>query len=230
MTWHVIRTLALSEAKLRIRRLSTIVAVLAVAALAWAMLSDPASGTAMLTAGDARVLYTSSALALGSATLAGLVFALGGFYLVRGRIGEDLRSGAGGVIGATPVGNVLFLAGRWVGAVAYLGALLLGFLCTMLVLHALRGDGPIELVPYLQAYGLLLVPMIFFCAACAILFDSRAPLMGKRGDVLYFFIWVAQMSRPASAPAWWRRWPATGGTGAGDAGDTVANRRRTSGR
>ncbi|MGZ8315002.1 MAG: hypothetical protein ACXW3B_07490, partial [Telluria sp.] len=199
MIWTVIRTLALTEAKLRMRRLSTIAAVLAVAALAWAMMSDPSTGRVMLVVGEARVLYTSSALALGSASLASLVFALGGFYLVRGRIGEDLRSGAGGVIGATPVGNALFLAGRWVGAVAYLGALLVAFLCTMLVLHALRGDGPIHLLPYLQAYGLLLAPMIFFCTSCAILFDSWAPLMGKRGDVLYFFVWVAQMSLASSA-------------------------------
>jgi hypothetical protein len=39
------------------------------------------------------VLYTSSALALGSASMASLLFGLAGFYLLRGRMAEDLRSG-----------------------------------------------------------------------------------------------------------------------------------------
>lgn len=197
MIGHILRALALGEVRLRMRRVSTIVAVLAVVAISWAMISDPAGGTALLTVADARVLYTSSTLALGSASLASMLFALGGFYLVRGRIAEDIRTGAGSVIGATPVGNALFLAGRWLGAVAYLGLLLLAFMGTILVCHALRGDGPIEPLVYLSTYCLVLLPMIFFAASCAILFDSWAPLMGKAGDLLFFILWAAQVSMVA---------------------------------
>ena len=53
------------------------------------------------------------------------------------------------------------------------------FMLTMLALHALRGDGPPEPLVYLQTHALLLLPMVFFAAGCAILFDSWAPLMGK---------------------------------------------------
>jgi hypothetical protein len=194
MNGFILKALALNEVRLRMRRLSTIVAVLAVVALSWLMIDDPAGGTALLVANKARVLYNSAALALGSAALAALLFGLGGFYLVRGRIAEDVRSGVGGVIGATPVGNALFLIGRWLGGVAYLGLLLLAFLGTVLVLHVLRGEGPIEPLVYLQVYALVLLPTIFFVVACAMLFDSWAPLMGKRGDVLFFFVWVAQLS------------------------------------
>lgn len=192
-TLHTLRVLAASEVRLRMRRTSTMVALLAVVALSWAMIADPAGGNALLVLNNARVLYTSSALALGSAALGALLFGLGGFYLVRGRMSEDLRSGIGGVIGATPVGSALFLAGRWLGACAYLGALVAAFMLTMLVLHALRGDGPLEPLVYLQTYALLMVPMVFFAASCAILFDSWAPLMGKGGDVLFFMLWVAQL-------------------------------------
>ncbi|NHZ89246.1 hypothetical protein F2P45_09500 [Massilia sp. CCM 8733] len=190
----MLRALALNEVRLRMRRSSTMVALLAVVALSWAMIADPASGEALLVFNKARVLYTSSALALGSAAMGALLFGLGGFYLVRGRMSEDLRSGIGGVIGTTPVGSALFLAGRWLGACAYLGALVAAFMLTMLVLHALRGDGPLEPLVYLQTYALLLVPMVFFAASCAILFDSWAPLMGKGGDVLFFVLWVAQLA------------------------------------
>lgn len=193
MIGHVLKALALNEVRLRMRRLSTIVALLAVVAISWAMIEDPAGGHALIVIAEARVLYTSSALALGSAALASMLFALGGFYLVRGRSAEDIRTGAGSVIGATPVGNAVFLAGRWLGGVAYLGLLALALMGTTVVCHALRGDGPIEPLVYLVTYCLILLPAIVFAASCAILFDSWAPLMGKRGDLLFFLLWAGQI-------------------------------------
>jgi hypothetical protein len=193
MNLFLFKTLVLTEVRLRLRRTSTLVALLAVSIISWAMIGDPAGGQAVIVIDDTRVLYTSSVIAIGSASLACILFGLGGFYLVRGRVAEDVRSGTGSVIGATPVGNALFLGSRWAGGVAYLGALMVAFMCTMLALHLVRGDGPIELLVYLQYYGLLLLPMLFFTVSCAILFDSVAPLMGKAGDVLYFFLWCAQL-------------------------------------
>jgi hypothetical protein len=208
MIAHAVAVVAATELRVRLRRLSTLAAVLVVMALTWAMTPDPASGKALIALNGARVLYTSSALALGSASMAGILFGLAGFYLVRGRAGEDLRSGIGGVIGATPVANAAFLAGRWLGAVAYLSLLLLAFMATMLACHLLRGDAPIQLAVYLHTYALLLGPMVLFTASCALLFDSWGPLMGKGGDVLYFFVWVLQVSvgpvqAEAAAPNAW---------------------------
>lgn len=194
MTGHLLKVLALNEVRLRMRRVSTIVALLAVVAISWTMIEDPAGGHALIVIKGARVLYTSSALALGSAALASMLFALGGFYLVRGRTAEDIRTGASGVIGATPVSNALFLAGRWLGGVAYLGLLMLALMGTILVCHALRGDGPIQPLVYLASYCLILLPVILFAASCAILFDSWAPLMGKGGDLLFFLLWMGQMT------------------------------------
>jgi hypothetical protein len=192
--WRTLRVLALNEIRLRIRRLSTLAAVLAIVAISWAMISDPSSGSALLVVKEARVLYTSSALALGSATLAGMLFALAGFYLARGRTGEDLRSGIGGVIGATPAGNTLLIASRWLGAVGGLVLLLGAFMLTVVVLHLLRGDGPVQPAVYLQTYAVMLLPMVLFTASCAVLCDSWSPLMGKGGDILYFFVWIALLS------------------------------------
>ena len=194
MNTHMIKILVLNEVRLRMRRLSTLVALLAVVAISWAMIPDPRSGTAFMAVDNARILYTSAALSLGSAMLGGLLFGLGGFYLVRGRIGEDIRSGTGSVIAATGVGNVLFLFSRWLGGVVYLVGLIIAFMGAILVCHALRGDGPIEPLVYLQTYAMLLLPMAFFAASCAILFDSFGPLMGKGGDILYFVWWSAQLS------------------------------------
>lgn len=185
--------LALNETRLRLRRTSSLVAVLAVIALAWAMIADPAGGTALLVVHRARVLYTSSALAVGSASLGSLLFGLAGFYLVRGRAAEDLRSGIGAVIGATAVSNARLLAARWLGGVAYLGVLAAGFALAILACHAQRGEGPVQPLVYLETYLLLFGPMIMFSASCALLFDSVPALMGKAGDVLWFVLWAAQL-------------------------------------
>lgn len=198
MNRGILTILALNEVRLRMRRVSTLVALMAVVALSWVMIPDPASGMALLVADGARVLYTSSTLSLGSATLGGLLFGLGGFYLVRGRMAEDIRSGTGSVIGATPVANAVFLLGRWLGACAYLASMILIFMLSVMVLHAIRGDGPIQPLVYLQNYAVQLLPLVLYTAAAAILFDSWTPLMGKAGDVLFFMLWAVQLGAIAS--------------------------------
>jgi len=194
MMLDIVKALALNEARLRMRRTSTLVVLLAVVAISWAMIADPATGSALIVVKDARVLYSSSALSIGSASLACILFGLGGFYLVRGRISEDIRSGTGSVIGATPVGNALFVFSRWLGSVTYLATMIFAFMLTIMVLHAVRGEGPIEPLIYLQNYVLILLPMVLFTASFAMLFDSWAPLMGKGGDVLFFVVWMAQLA------------------------------------
>lgn len=189
----VVKALALNEMRLRLRRTSTMVTLLVVVAISWMMIVDPAGGSALITVNSARVLYTSAALSVGSAALGCILFGLGGFYLVRGRVAEDVRSGTGSVIAASPVGNALFVFSRWLGSVAYLGALVLAFMLTIMVLHAIRGDGPIEPLVYLQNYALLLLPLVLFTVSCATLFDNWAPLMGKAGDLLFFFLWAGQL-------------------------------------
>lgn len=189
-----LKVLLLTEVRLRMRRPGTLVAVLALIVLTWLMVGDPAKGDAMIVSDGARVAYTSTSLAMGSGALTGLFFGLAGFYLARGRMGEDVRSGIGAVLAATPLTSAWFLLGRWLGNVAYLCGLLLIFLATMLVLHVLRGDGPLQPTIYLQTYALVLLPLVFFTASMVLLFDAWPPLMGKGGDVLYFLVWVAQLS------------------------------------
>lgn len=203
---RVLQALAQGEIRLRLRRGSSLAMLLLMVALSWITIPDPASGQALMVFDQTRVLYTSSALALGSAALGTLLFGLGGFYLVRGRMSEDMRSGTCSVIAATAVSNLVLLAGRWLGAVAYLGTLALVFLASVLALHALRGEGAIALHIYLATYALMLLPMLCFAASCAILFDSAAALMGKGGDVLFFVMWTMQfavlplLDQPGASP------------------------------
>jgi hypothetical protein len=198
MSFDVVKVMVMTEVKLRMRRLSTLVVTLAVIALSWSMVPAPESNMALISINDARVLLTSSALAFGTVSLAAIVFGLGSFYLARGRASEDVRSGTGSVIAASQIGNGVFIFSRWLGGVTYILALVAILLSTTMVLHAIRGHGPIEVSVYLQVYGLLLVPMVFFGVSFAILFDSIPWLMGKLGDVLFFVIWMFQLALMAA--------------------------------
>jgi len=193
MKLHIIKVLAGNEVRLRLRRLSTLVTMFAVIAISWMMIPAPDSGMALISLNDARVLNTSGALAFGTASLAAILFGLGSFYLTRGRAKEDMRSGTGNIIAASQISNGLFLFSRWIGGVVYMISLTGALLGTTLVLHLIRGEGPIEITVYLQIYALLLLPMIFFGVSMGILFDSFSFLMGKAGDVLFFMIWMLQL-------------------------------------
>jgi hypothetical protein len=194
MTRNVLRAMVLNEARLRLRRASTQVLMLVAALLMWFMIVDPSSGLTMLSAGSARVIYNSTALALASSMLVTSLLGLFGFYLVRGRADEDLRSGMGSVLATTPVSNTSLIVGRWAGGVLYLSTLIVVLTATMCVLQAVRGEGAISPLVYLQFNVLTILPNIFFIAGMAVLCESYRPLMGKTGDVLYFLFWLAQIT------------------------------------
>ena len=195
------QVLVQTELRLRLRRVSTLVALAAFVVITWALIPDPRHGMTLMSVQGARVLYSSNAMAFGSATFASVLIGLGSFYLVRGRISEDLRSGIASVIAATAISNRMFLLARWLGGVLYMLGLVAALMGTTMVLHALRGEGPIQPMLYLQNYGILLVPMVFFGVSVALLFDSVPFLMGKAGDVLYFFLWMLQLALFAATQA-----------------------------
>jgi hypothetical protein len=188
------RALVLNEWRLRSRRTSTLVIGLAVVALSWFMVIDPSSGMAMMVASRQRIAYESQALAFGTGLMMALLFGLAGFYLARGRSQLDLRTGTAAVLAATPVSNAQLLGVRWLGAFGFLMSLGLVVMLTLWVLQLVRGEGPLQPLPYLQMLVFGLAPGLMLCASLAVLCDAWAPLMGKRGDLLYWGFWVAQFA------------------------------------
>jgi hypothetical protein len=210
MNGQLLLVLVLTEWRLRTRRMGSLLAFAAMLGLAWLIIAAPVDDTALLVVKDTQVLNNSAVLALASATLLSPILTLFGFFLLRGRAAEDMRSGLGAVIACAPVSSAVFLFGRTLAGLLYLGVLVLAYLASTLVFHLSHGVGPLELGVYLRAYAFVLLPSLCFTAACATLFDSVSVLMGKAGDVLYFFIWVALLALMASigsadlapAPAW----------------------------
>lgn len=188
------KILVLTEIRLRARRWTTLFALFLMVLACWSMIVDPSTGYAMLTINARRTLYTSSALAIGSATLLGLLLLFAGFYLIRGRVGEDLRTGIGSLVAATPVSNRLFLISRWCGGVLYFMLLAYAGMATVMVLQLVRGEPGLEVLVFLQTYTLTFLPLACYVVSIAILFDSVPWLMGKLGDLVFFILWVMQMS------------------------------------
>lgn len=186
--------LVLNEWRLRSRRASTLVILLAVVGLSWLMVLDPGSGSAMMVVHKQRVAYESQALAFATTLIASLLFGLAGFYLARGRSQEDLRWGCAGVLAASPVTNTQLLGARWLGAFGFLMSMGTVVMLTVWVLQWVRGEGPLQPLPYLQMLTLGLAPGLMLCASLAVLSDAWAPLMGKRGDLLYWLLWMAQFA------------------------------------
>ncbi len=190
----LIAAVAGNEVRLRTRRISSLVTVFVVMAITWMIIPNPATGRSLVVVDKVRLIYNSQTLAIGSAMLASFLFGLAAFYLVRGRTREDLRCGLGGVLAASPVGNIAFVFARWLGSVAYLGVLSLALMATMMVLQVIFAEAPIEPLTFLLTYGLMLLPTLLLAASIAVLCDACAPLMGKGGDVLYFVFWLGQFS------------------------------------
>ena len=194
MNWALYKALVLNEWRLRSRRLSSLVILLAVVAVSWLMVLDPRSGMAMMVVSKQRIAYESQALAFATNLIASLLFGLAGFYLARGRTQEDLRCGTAAVLAATPVSNAQLLGVRWLGAFGFLFSLGTVVMLTVWVLQLVRGEGPLQPLPYLQMLVFGLAPGLMLCASLAVLADAWAPLMGKRGDAIYWVLWMVQFA------------------------------------
>lgn len=192
--WNTMQILILTEVRLRARRWTSLIAVFLMAAMCWNIISDPASGYAMIVIDRARVLYTSSALALGSSSLLSMIMLFVGFFLVRGRVADDIRTGIGSLIAASPVSNAVFLSSRWIGGVLYFLLLIFAGMLSVIALQMVRGEPGIDFWVYLQTYSLVFIPLAFYVVSLALLFDSVPFLMGKLGDLLFFILWIAQLS------------------------------------
>jgi len=193
---------------IRIRKPSTLVSFLLLCFVAYLWVPAPSSGLALMTLAKQRVLYNSPTMAFGTALLCSVFLALFGFYLVSHSITHDVQTRCGSVIAATPTSNWEYLTGKFLGNVAFLSVLTVGYLLSSMVMQGVRGEAPLDLAAYFLNYSMMLPPTIVFVASVALLFQSVPQLAGKAGDVLYFFLWAVLLgsavglgSLPGSNPA-----------------------------
>ena len=185
-----IGSIVLTDLKLRLRRPATLWLVVALSGMAYMLIPDPATGSALMVVNGARALYTSQVIATTTAALAGFLLTFVGFYLISNALRRDLLARTGGIIAATPVSSLRYLVGKWLGGAAYLGMVGLFYLLNVMAMHLLRGEGALEPITYLLTYLVILGPAVLVVAALALCFECVPLLAGRLGDVGYFFLWT----------------------------------------
>jgi hypothetical protein len=187
-------SILLTDLRLRLRRPATLWLIVILSGFAYLMIPDPATGQALMVVDGARALYTSQVVATTTAALAAAMLSFVGFYLTSNALKRDLLARTGGIIAATPVSSGAYLAGKWLGATAYLALVSGIYLLSVMAMHLLRGEGPLEPLTYLLTYLLILGPAIVVVAALALAFECVPLLSGRLGDVGYFFLWAVLLA------------------------------------
>ncbi len=182
--------IAATDLKLRLRRPATLWLIVILSGLAYLFIPDPATGRGLMVADGARALYTSQVMAISTAGLAAFLVTFAGFYLTSNALRRDLLARTGGIIAATPVDSLTYLAGKWLGGAGYLALVTGAYLLNVMAMHLLRGEGPLQPFTYLLTYSLTLGPAILVVAAFALCFECLPGLSGRLGDVVWFFVWL----------------------------------------
>ena len=186
--------IAAADARIRLRRTSTVVVFLLLSATAYLWVPDPSTGRALMRIGSQRALYNSAAIAMATALLGTLFVGLVGFYVVSNAVKRDAVSRCGSIIAATPVGTGEYVVGKFVGNAAFLAVFFAGYMLVSMAMVAVRGEAPLEPLVFVGQYLLVAPPTILFVSALAILFECVPWLAGRGGDVAYFFLLMGSMA------------------------------------
>lgn len=190
-----------ADVMIRLRRPSTAFMFVLISIIAYMWVPPLSSGRTLMQIGESRVFYDSAAIGMGTALIAALFVGLVGFYVVSNAIRRDVETRCGFVIASTSMRGREYLAGKFLGNVAFLSIFTAGFMLTAMGMVVVRGEAPLEPLVFAWQYFVLLPPTITFVSAIAIAFEATPLLRSKAGDVAYFFLWFGLMGGISAATA-----------------------------
>lgn len=198
--FRTVLELALGDFRERARRYSFLLTLGAAAYLAYTV----HAGWWLVRIGEYAPASGPVRLGMLVAQATGIILSLVGFYVVRGSVERDQRTGVGQILAATPAGTRLeYAAAKFVSNTAVLGAMLLVLGTLALAMAWWRTGFSVAAVWQIGAPTLLLAaPTLVLVAGLAVLFDSIPWLRGAGGNVLYFFVWSGLLAASiAGSPA-----------------------------
>lgn len=121
---------------------------------------------------------------------------LAAYYVVRGTVDRDLRTGVGPILAATPAGRLAYAAGKVASNAAVLGAMVLLLAGLAVAIEAARAGGitPVGAWRVIAPSLLITGPTMAAVAGVAVVFDSVPWLRGTPGNVAYFFLWTGLLT------------------------------------
>lgn len=142
-----------------------------------------------LNLGGYRAIYNSAWIGTMTTLLMGEFFLLFSFYLLKGSIERDRRTGVGQILATTPMTKAMYTLGKWLSNVAVVTTMVLAIIASSALLQLLRAEDPhINLWALASPFFIVLFPALTVIAAAAVLFDCIPFLRGGIGNVLFFFI------------------------------------------
>jgi len=139
--------------------------------------------------GGHRGVYNSAWIGSMVTLLMGEFFILFAFYLLRGSIELDRRTGVGQILAATPMSRITYTLGKWLSNIAVIAAMTGMIVAAAAGLQLIRGEvRSINLWTLSAPFLFVLLPALVVIAATAVLFDSINLLRGGLGSLIFFFI------------------------------------------
>ena len=176
----------------RARRPNFLLTLAAAAGLAWTVHADVWT---VLVGGSAPAPGPAATGTL-MAVITSIFLSLAAFYLVRGAVDRDLRTGVGPILAATPANRLQYATGKFLSNTAVLGAMLLLLAGLAVAIEADRAGG----ISLAGAWGvvspslLITAPALAAVAGAAVLFDALPWLRGTPGNAAYFFLWAGVLT------------------------------------
>lgn len=191
MTGRALAALAVADFRERTRRPAYLVTLAAAVALGYLALPGADSHWVILDAGGYRGVYNSAYVGTAAALAGAVWLMLGGFYVVRGAIARDQRTGVGQLLAASPLTRAGYLAGKFASNLLVLASMAGALAVTAVVLQLARGESrTVDPVALLEPFLLLTLPVLALTAAAAVGFETVRALRSGVGNVAWFFLWM----------------------------------------
>jgi len=192
---RIVAALLVADLRQRTRSTRFRVVALAVALSAWWCLPPVDAGYMMLAIGDHhRGFYSSAWIGMVLAMLS-MMWALVGFYLVRGTVQRDFDTRVWQLLGTTAMRRGAYLAAKWASHVVVMGGLVAATLLVGLAAQWARAeDRHVDVWELVKPSLFIALPTLSVSAALAIWFDVVPALRRTAGSVLFFFVWTGLLT------------------------------------
>lgn len=182
--------LARADVRERTRRSGFLVSLLVMVWLAHGMMPPDHAGYRTFDLNDLyRPAYGAAWVGALSAMLTTVYLMFVGFYLVKGSVERDRRTGVGQILAAARVGGLRYLLAKTFSNVVVLMCMAAVVAVGALVMQQWIGeDRRIDLLATLLPFLWLTLPSAMFVSACAVFFDCVSFLRGGFGNIVWFFL------------------------------------------
>jgi hypothetical protein len=181
----------------RVRRYPFLVTLAAALYLAYAVATEKV----WIVVGDGyRGVYNSAWIGMLMTICCSTFLSLVGFYIVKNSVLRDTDTRVGRILAATPMRKDFYALAKTLSNFAVLACMVAVLMLAAVVMQLQLAEArPINLWKLWAPFVLIALPAMLLPAALALLFETLPILRGGVGNVLYFFVWTAQLGIAAGA-------------------------------